>query len=244
MTETPVLPPQVNTPRHRASLLIRLALFVVLIALAIVAWYVVFKTPFGHKLRSRHLVAQWVGAHRVIAPTVLIATYVILSVLMLPVWWVQALAGYCFGLVLGIVWCEVGAVIGAVISLLLSRWLVGQWFRERFESRMAKLHSINEKLGHNGLLVVMGVRLCHLLPFGLSNYLFGLTRITVMDVALGTFSGGFVAVAIWVAIGAYGHHVLRNHRLWFILGAINLVMLIPLALRYWKPQWFKRIGVE
>ena len=243
MTETSILPPQVNTPRHRASLLIRLALFVVLVALAIVGWYVMFKTPFGEKVRDRRLVAEWVRAHRVIAPLLLVAAYVLLSVLMLPVWWLQVLSGYCFGLVLGVLWCEVGAIIGAVLSLLLSRWLVGQWFHERFESRMAKLHNINEKLGHNGLLVVMGVRLCHLLPFGLSNYLFGLTRITIIDVALGTFGGGLVAIAIYVAIGV-GRHLLRDWRLWTILSAINVVLLIPLALRYWKPEWFKKIGVE
>src|SRR5947209_14830889 len=107
MTEPIVLPYGADTPRHRASLLIRLALFVLLVATAIVAWYVVFKTPFGHNLRNRHRVAQWVGAHRVIAPTVLVIAYVILSVLMLPVWWLQALAGYCFGLVVGILWCEI-----------------------------------------------------------------------------------------------------------------------------------------
>src|SRR5258706_13139820 len=161
MSEPTVLQPAPAPPKTRASLLIRLALFILLIGLAICAWYVIFKTPFGQQLRNRRLVADWVRAHRVIAPLILVVAYVLLSVLMLPVWWIQALAGYCFGLVMGILWCEIGAVIGAVISLLLSRWLVGEWFRERFESRMAKLHRINEKLGHNGLLVVMGVRLCH-----------------------------------------------------------------------------------
>jgi uncharacterized membrane protein YdjX (TVP38/TMEM64 family) len=82
-----------------------------------------------------------------------------------------------------------------------------------------------------------------MLPFGLSNYLFGLTRITIMDVVLGTMGGGLPAVAFYVALGV-GRHLLRDWRFWTTLGAVNIVLLVPLALRYIKPQWFKRIGVE
>jgi uncharacterized membrane protein YdjX (TVP38/TMEM64 family) len=239
------LVPDYEVPRHgrRTPVVFRVALLLLLLVLAIIAWYIVFKTPFGEQLRERHAVNAWVRQHRLIAPAILVTLYVILAVLMLPVWWLQALAGYCLGLFWGIVWCEMGAVIGATLSLILSRWLVGQWFRQRYESRMAKLHAFNEKLGHNGLLVVMGVRLCHMLPFGLSNYLFGLTRITIMDVVLGTLGGGLPAVAFYVALGV-GRHLLRDWRFWTTLGAVNILLLVPLALRYIKPQWFKRIGVE
>jgi uncharacterized membrane protein YdjX (TVP38/TMEM64 family) len=229
--------------RDRRAPIVRLALLVLIVVGAVVAWYVVFKTPFGEKLRDRQLVNAWVNDHRMIAPGILFGAYVICAVLMLPVWWLQALGGYCLGLFWGIVWCELGAMVGATLSLILSRWLVGQWFRQRYESRMMKLHAVNEKLGHNGLLVVMAVRLCHVLPFGVSNYLFGLTRITVQDVAVGTFLGGLPAVAFAVALG-YDWRLYHDWRLWVTLAAVNVALLLPLGLRYWKPQWFKRIGVE
>ena len=237
-----VLEYQTPVSRKRVPPVVRFSLLLGLMSLAIVAAYVFFKTSFGEKLRDHKLVAAWVGSHRVIAPLMLAGVYFLFAVLMLPVWWLQVLAGYCFGLVMGALWCEVGAVAGAVMSLLLSRWLVGEWFHRRYESRMSKLHAFNEKLGHNGLLVVMGVRLCHMLPFGVSNYLFGLTRITIAEVGLGTLGGGLPAIAFCVAIGA-GHHP-RDWRVWTVLGAINLVMLIPLIMRYLKPDWFKKIGVE
>jgi uncharacterized membrane protein YdjX (TVP38/TMEM64 family) len=242
MAHATTVPPD-EVPRPSRLPLLRLSLLFLLVCLAVVAWYVVFKTPLGEQLRNRDVVDAWVRSHRVIAPLILVSVYVLFSVLMLPVWWVQALAGYSFGLIWGVFWCEIAAGLGAVLSLILSRWLVGQWFRQRYESRMAKLHAFNEKLGHNGLLVVMGVRLCHMLPFGLSNYLFGLTRITIMDVAIGTVLGGLPAVAICVVAGV-GHGLLRDWRLWTFIGLYNMLMLIPLALRYLKPQWFKRIGVE
>src|SRR5438067_17819 len=107
---------------------VRFGLLFVLIALAAAAAYVFFQTPFGENLRDRDFVAAWVHAHRVVAPLMLAGVYFVFAVLMLPVWWLQVLAGYCFGLVMGVFWCEVGAVTGAVMSLLLSRWLVGEWF--------------------------------------------------------------------------------------------------------------------
>src|SRR5205814_279957 len=115
-----------------------------LACLAALAWHVVFRTGFGEQLRDREVVSAWVRAHRVIAPLILVGLYVLLSVLLLPVWWLQVLAGYSLGIIWGVLWCELGAGLGAVSSLILSRWLVGQWFRRRYESRMAKLHDINE----------------------------------------------------------------------------------------------------
>jgi uncharacterized membrane protein YdjX (TVP38/TMEM64 family) len=205
--------------------------------------YVLFATPAGSHLRNRQVVHEWVQHHRVITPLLLVGLYVLLTIVMLPVWELQIAAGYGMGLVTGIFWCEIAAALGAVASMLLSRWLVGEWFEARYEPRMARLHAINEKLGHNGLLVVMGIRLCHVLPFGLSNYLFGLTRITAMDVIIGTIGGNLPTIAIGVAVGV-GKHLLREWTFWLTLAAVNLVLLLPLALRYWKPEWFRRIGVE
>ena len=73
------------------------------------------------------------------------------------------------------------AQISEVLSLALSRWLIGDWFLHRVADRMAKLRKLEENLGHNGLLVVMAIRLTHVVPFGISNYLLGLTTITLMD---------------------------------------------------------------
>ncbi len=241
MVDSIVLDYQPVPPRR--SMMLRLGLLLIIIIVAAVAAYVIFKTPLGEELRDKELVRQWVARHRAITPLVIVTVYVLFAVLLLPVWEIQYLAGYCFGLYAGIFWCEVGSVIGAAVSLLLSRWLVGEWFRTRYEARMAKLHVINEKLGHNGLLVVMGVRLCHILPFGVSNYLFGLTRITVMDVVIGTLGGGLPAILIYVALGA-DPGLLKTFSFWGVFSLIHILLLIPLILRYSKPDWFKRIGVE
>jgi uncharacterized membrane protein YdjX (TVP38/TMEM64 family) len=237
-TEAANIPPATAPP---TGVSLRLILFAIILILTAVSAYVLLKTPLGSKLKDRQFVLGWVHHHRLAAPLVIIGVYVLFSVLMLPVLQIQLAAGYAFGLTVGILWCEIGAGLGGVLALLVSRSLVGAWFQSRFESRMTRLHDINEKLGHNGLLVVMGVRLCHLLAFGLSNYLFGLTRITVIDVIIGTLLGGLPAVASYVIIGA-GYA--DDWRCWTAVGVTNVILIIPLGLRYLRPQWFKRIGIE
>ena len=126
---------------------------------------------------------------------------------------------------------------------LVSRLVVGEWFHSKVEARRARLREIDERLGHNGFLVVMATRLMHFVPFGAANYLFGLSRISLIDVVLGTLLGNIPAIAFYVAVGS-GIHPLRNWRFMAGLAAVNVVLLVPVALRYWKPEWFRKIGVE
>ena len=232
------------SPRKHVPTQVRVFLLTLLVGVIIAAFYGVSHSALADKLKDRTTllhwandhsknILDWVTAHPITAPTWLIVVYVASTLLMLPVWPCQLAAGYCFGLVFGIIWCEIGAVIGAMAALELSHLLVGHWFRARYESRFEKLQRINDKLGHSGLFVVMGIRLCHMLPFGLSNYLFGLTTITVASVALGTFGGGMPAIGVYVILGA-GRA--KDWRPWAVIATINVLLLIPIAMRYFKSR--------
>jgi uncharacterized membrane protein YdjX (TVP38/TMEM64 family) len=240
----PAVPPPVP-PALRVARWVVLAL---LAALIIVSVWFFFFTPNGqvlmHHPRTMGKDAQqWVWAHRIIAPLVVIGIYLLLSIVALPVWWLQMIAGYAFGLLWGIGLCQIGATIGATATFLLARWLAADWFRYKVEAKMARLRALDEKMGHNGLLVVMGVRLMHFVPFGVSNYAFGLTKITAADVAIGTALGGIPATTAYVILG-YNRQLLRDWHYVAMLVAINVMLLVPLALRYMFPQWFQKIGVE
>jgi uncharacterized membrane protein YdjX (TVP38/TMEM64 family) len=105
--------------------------------------------------------------------------------------------------------------------------------------KMAKFKRISERMGNNGLLVVLAARLCYVVPYGLSNYLFGITKIRARDAALGTVLGSLPVVAGWVAIGA-SPGVLVDWRFWAAIVAINLLLLVPLAIRYFGQK--KRVS--
>lgn len=221
----------------------RLLALAALVGLAAgVAWFL-YGTETGAWLRRTTVVRDWVAAHPAVAPLVFVFLYSLIGALALPVLWMQVIAGYCFGTTMGVVWSQVGAVISAIISMQIGHWLFGEWFHEKVESHRERLRRLDEKLGHNGLLVVCAVRLSHVTPFGVSNYLFSVTRISLIDVAIGTVLGGTFSKMLHVPLGD-DPRMLWSAEYWAIIAIVNTVLLSPLLLRYLFPQWFRRIGVE
>ncbi len=227
----------------------RVVLISLLLVAALAFAYFWYYTPTGSDLRHRQVVHHWMIAHPLIAPLALIGLYVVLSLtIAMPVWPVQVIAGRSLGLVEGILVCEIGSTLAAGLSAWMAEWAIGDLFARRVESRIQKLKDLEAKLDHNGLLVVMATRLLHIVPFGLSNYLFGLLHISVRSVMLGTLAGNLPAVCWYVGIGAFsdlGWKNLSNHWIFFsVLAAINLLLLALLRLRYRRPEWFRRMGIE
>ena len=241
-------PAPAPTTAHNTPPVVRMLLLIFLLCVIAAAVYALFFTDAGQQLRDDpHLAGRhfrtWVQSHHLIAPAILLLLYILFTLSLMPVWWLQILAGYGFGLWLGIAYSLVGATLAAVASFAMARTLLADYVHTRFEARHARLRDLDEKMGHNGLLIVMAARLMHFLPFGISNYLFGLSRITLVDVFVGTILGNAPAIALYVAVGA-GMHPFRNWRFMVALAITNVLLLVPVALRYWKPQWFRRFGVE
>ncbi len=233
-TET-AAPPPANPLKKAFGLL-----FTVVLIATLVAW---LHSGAAAKLRNDRTFEPFIHRHVILAPLAYVGVYLFLAVMALPVWPLQVLAGIGFGLYEGTFLSLIASTIGSVITVAISRWFASEWFHERIESRVEKLKALDETLGHNGFLVVMTVRLIHLLPFGICNYALGLTLVSYMDVVLGTFLGGIPAVSTYVGIGAH-YHPWTNWKFAAVITTINVILLLPLILRYLKPQWFKKIGVE
>lgn len=216
----------------------RWASFLILVFLAVLVAYFLFYTPTGSHWRHREYVHERVHEHPIIAPAGFVVSYIILGVLGLPVWWLQVLAGFCFGLLPAILVCEVGSTLAAVTTVSVSRWLAADFFHKKVESHMARLRSLDEKLGKNGLLVVLTIRMLHVVPFSISNYALGLIDVKLRDVAIGTFIGGITTNASYAAAGAYGKHLLHN---WKFMGAIIGVNLVTIAAMWLIHRRFERI---
>lgn len=242
-TDEPTPPvPSPSTSRFKIALLIVLAVA------AVIAASLLIGTERGREiLHDPHklgvAVQAWVKTHWLIAPLCLILIYTVLTMLSLPIWWLPIPAGYGFGLVMGIVWAQLSFTIAAVVTASVSRFLLADWFRARVDTHAGKIHTLVDKAGHNGLLVVCGVRMLHVVPAGLSNYVFGLTKISLLDVAIGTFIGGLPGGTLGVTFGAAGH-LLHDWRYVTFLVILNIIPIAGLVLRYIKPDWFRSIGIE
>src|SRR3712207_3199624 len=99
-----------------------------------------------------------------------------------------------------------GSTCGALATAVTSRRLGEEWVRERIvgnRQRRRKKPGMMERVmagvDRNGLLVVLICRLSYPVPYGISNYLFGLTGIRLREIAVGTALGGAPVYAGWVA---------------------------------------------
>jgi len=242
--------PLPDSPPASSSVKKWLTVLLVVALLATVCWFV-FATPQGAMVRA-HPRQSWrefhrqidlfVRRHKIAGPVVYLAVYVTFAVLALPVWWLQLLAGIAFGLVRGTMICVIGSTLAVTIAVGFIRWVASDWFHQRIENRLEQLKKLDENLEHNGFLFVMTARLIPLVPFGLFNYAIALSKISYRDIILGTFLGAIPLVAVHVAFGAgYDPHD------WVFdvaITSLTLILLTPVVLRYLRPQWFKKIGVE
>jgi uncharacterized membrane protein YdjX (TVP38/TMEM64 family) len=213
-------------------------------AILLACWYAYFYTPLGQHLQDRSVVHGFVARWPTLAPLIFVAVYVVVGTLALPVLWLQLLAGYSFGILWGVLWCHCGSCISAVLSMELTHWLVGEETQNKAANYKDRVHALSERLGHNGLLVVSALRLIYVAPFGVTNYLLGLFNISRIDMVLGTLLGGTLAKMINVGVGYGGPHILYDPKYLGWMIGVNALLLLPLALRYYRPDWFKRIGVE
>jgi uncharacterized membrane protein YdjX (TVP38/TMEM64 family) len=238
------------------SRLIRILVFCLLICAVVAGVCWLMFTERGAEIRDnpRHFVETflgWIRRHPVHAGLWFFGVYILMTLLLLPCWSLQIMCGFALSRIFGILWgiivavavCQVAATVAAIITFSFSHWLASDWFHKKVESRIRKLQSLDDKLGNNGFLLVMAVRLMHMIPFAFSNYAFGLLKITSADILIGTLLGGIPGVLLYVTLGAHPRMV-SNWRFMTAMVMINVVLIIPIALRYLKPQWFKKIGVE
>jgi len=226
------LPP----PKRRVRLIVLAVLAVLIVGASV--W--LFGTPQGRALLDREQLIRfglaarsWMEDNPVSFITIFIAAYIVCAILLLPVWWLQVLSGFAFGLFAGVGWVMVGSTCGAIATALVSAWLGEEYVHARIigNSKSAqRLRRAVAVLGQNGLLVVFICRLSYPVPYGVSNYLFGLTGIKLRDIALGTALGGTPIYAGWVAAGARPDWLSR-WEFWAVVIGVNAALLVPLVLR-------------
>lgn len=219
---------------------VRVGVLVLLVVMIAIGAYVVFGTEQGARFRDVEQlkamsgdVRAWVADHQLLFLLTFVLAYVVCAVLLLPVWWLQIVAGFAYGLVGGVALAMAGSTAGALATAAVSGWLGEEFVRTRIigEGKVARrLADIVAALGRNGLLVVFICRLSYPVPYGISNYLFGLTAIRRRDIAIGTAFGGIPVYAGWVAAGARPDWVTK-WQFWAIVIGVNLVLLTPLVIR-------------
>ena len=128
--------------------------------------------------------------------------YFVLEMFAVPAFPLTMSAGALFGAFEGTLVVVSSATAAAVAAFLISRYVardaVKKLASEKFGDQYRK---IDEAIGENGFGVVFMLRLSPLLPFSVSNYLYGLTSVSVLEYAPASFLGMIPGTAAYVASG-------------------------------------------
>jgi uncharacterized membrane protein YdjX (TVP38/TMEM64 family) len=198
----------------------RLALAVLLIAAA--AWAAVHRNEI-----NTATIDAWITSASPWAPIAHIVLFAIGTVAFFPGVIFSLAGGVVFGPVWGSVWNVLGATLGATLAFLAARYMLGDWV-ERRAGGLAK--RLIEGVNAEGWRFVALVRLVPLLPFNLSNYALGLTRIPLGQYVLASFVCMIPGTVAYTWLGHAGRGALSGEASPVRYGLLALGLLAAIAL--------------
>ena len=144
---------------------------------------------------------QWLEQNRPVAAIVLFVCHVAASLLLLPGWVFIALAGYLFGIPLGLGLAYLSTVTACLAVFFVGRTIATGWVQRRLgDSRL--LTALDSAVAENGFFIVLLTRLSLVLPLNFLNYGYSVTGVRVAHYAVGTAIGMIPAVSVYAFLGA------------------------------------------
>jgi len=170
---------------------------IALIAIVIALFLATKFLPVQEWLRSFN---TWVAQMGVAGILIFIGVYALATVLLAPGSVLTIGAGFAFGLWKGFLAVSAGSTLGAALAFLVTRFIA----RERVAAiaqRNEKFREIDSAIGKQGAKLIFLLRLSPVIPFNLSNYLYGLTGVKFWPYLLASWIGMMPGTFLYVYIG-------------------------------------------
>ena len=153
----------------------------------------------------------------------------LVSILIAPCLPLTIIAGFTFGWFNGVVAVMLGIAIGAAFGFLFARYAARGAIADKIASN-ARFNAIDNAIAKDGWKIVGLLRMCPV-PFGITNYLYGLTAIDFWRYMAATMVGMLPATICFVYLGAFGKETLDGprHPVQYVLGALTLVAMIAVV---------------
>lgn len=141
------------------------------------------------------------------------------------------LGGALFGLVWGTLWSIIGATAGAIVAFGLARYLLHDWFEQRFSQHprfQGMFNRLNQTMQSQSLSCVLAIRFAPISPFNVVNFLFGLTNISITPYAVGTLIGIIPGTMAYTWLGVTGVDAMRGGDWLPVILCLSLLMVLSL----------------
>ncbi|MBV9392497.1 MAG: TVP38/TMEM64 family protein [Verrucomicrobia bacterium] len=149
----------------------------------------------------RH-VCTWVGNLGPIGVLIIALLLAAGSLVFLPASPFVIGASAVFGFPLGLAGSLVGVTLGAAFGFLLARWFLRKDLSEHLRKREV-FRAIDLAIERDGWKIVILLRLCPI-PFGLANYLYGLTSVHFRAYLVATILGSLPSLCLFSHLGSVG----------------------------------------
>ncbi len=179
------------TPRRWVRLLAA-----ILVAAALVA--AGRRLPFGDWVAG---FGAWIAGLGALGVVLYVAAHAGVTLLMLPAVLMTIGAGFLFGLVPGTAVALAGATSGAAASFLVARYLARDRIA-RAAARDPRFAALDAAVGEKGWRIVFLLRMSAVVPFVLSNYVYGLTAIRFGPYVAASATGMIPLTFLYAGLGA------------------------------------------
>jgi len=219
---SPIRPSTKATPPKPASIWARYSwlwlLLLVLLLLAVlnrdqlVGYLASAKQLVLNGLKASEQYAKDVGHTTVfginipLGPVVIMCMYIVSCILLLPLFGFHSVSGYLFGTLPGALLVTASQTAGATCCFYLARWIAGKPLKRWLENKWGKKYqAIEAAIERDAFKIMLMMRLSPVIPFSLTNYVAGCSKIPVGKFVAGTWLGIAPGTTFYVGLG----HVMR-----------------------------------
>lgn len=207
-----------------------------LVAVALLVIAGVAATVWGFSLGiSAEALAAWIDGLGIWAPIGFVALYAIATVALVPGGIFDLVGGALFGPYLGSALDLVGGTLGAALAFLFARYIARDWAEAKAGPR---LQGIMRSVDEEDWRFVAFVRLVPVIPYNITNYLLGITRIPFPRYVLATLVFMAPSTVAYTWIGHAGRQAIAGdtENIKYALIALGLLAVVLLL-----PRFFKRL---
>ena len=197
-------------------------------ALVIAAIVVAFRELPAREWAAR--LPAWAASHGFQGVLLVAAVYIACALLFGPAWLVTLAIGLTYGFVRGLVLVSIVSTLGAAIAFLIGRHLARRRVEELIRRRPT-FAAVDRAIGRHGWKIVFLLRLSAVVPYTISNYVYGATAIRFWPYVAASWIGMLPITAVYVSIGAAGRAALAGPPgqaspwRWVIIGGSILLTL-------------------
>jgi uncharacterized membrane protein YdjX (TVP38/TMEM64 family) len=148
---------------------------------------------------DRQQLQTWLETMGLWAPLIYILLYTLGTLLILPSTPLNLTGGAIFGIWWGTLWTTIAALVAAIAAFAFTRTIGREWVSQKLAGRWS---AVDAEICQGGLFYMFAIRLLPIIPYGIVNFVAGLTSIKFKDYSIGTLLGTLPGVLPFVMMGA------------------------------------------